>query len=223
MNDGLKCSDLSRCMKRFHGGEFAGSRCLALYSATIAVADEELMTQAIRLGQEHGLEYDRFYEIVLQSYLFLGFPRMLIAAEQLHEVLPNTGRNRRKMPSAGNEYESWRENGLQLCRRIYGDAYEPLREKVQPIAPEIFDWMILEGYGKVLSRPGLGPIDRELSIVAFLMLENRPKQLRSHMQGALNVGAPEEQLRAVVEDIGEAAGDGYRAACAVLERLKGLS
>ncbi|UCC43581.1 MAG: carboxymuconolactone decarboxylase family protein, partial [Candidatus Zixiibacteriota bacterium] len=71
-----------------------------------------------------------------------------------------------------------------------------------------------------LSRPGLDLVSRELSIVAFLMAENRTHQLHSHMRGALHVGATIEQLGLVVDDFGEAAGDGYRSACAVLERLK---
>ena len=79
--------------------------------------------------------------------------------------------------------------------------------------------MIIEGYGKVLSRPGLDIGIRELSIVAFLIAENRPKQLRSHMQGAINVGVSMEHLQVVITDLGEAVGDGFRSATAIIEQL----
>ena len=80
--------------------------------------------------------------------------------------------------------------------------------------------MIIEGYGKVLSRPGLGIVERELANVAFLMGEDYEQQLHSHMRGALNVGATEELLKTVVHDIGEAAGNGYRTAQAILTKLR---
>ena len=110
-------------------------------------------------------------------------------------------------------------DGVELCRRVYRGNYELLKGKVEAIAPEIFRWMIVEGYGKVLSRPGLGSVDRELSITSFLMMEDRAQQLYSHMKGALNVGAPGELLAAVVNDIGEAAGAGYETALEILEKL----
>ena len=49
-------------------------------------------------------------------------------------------------------------------------------------------------------------------------MENRPRQLRSHVMGALNVGTPAELLKMVVEDIGPGAGDGYAAALAIISR-----
>ncbi|MEW5994266.1 MAG: carboxymuconolactone decarboxylase family protein, partial [Candidatus Zixiibacteriota bacterium] len=76
-----------------------------------------------------------------------------------------------------------------------------------------------EGYGKVLSRPGLGIIDRELAIVSCLVIDRREKQLHSHIRGAANVGASPELIRLVVEDLGEAAGSGYRLACDILNQL----
>ena len=49
--------------------------------------------------------------------------------------------------------------------------------------------MVVEGYGKVLGRPGLTLLTRELCIVASLAVLGASKQLYSHMRGALNVGA----------------------------------
>ena len=49
--------------------------------------------------------------------------------------------------------------------------------------------MVQEGYGKVLGRSGLSLVARELCIVALLAVLDVPKQLYSHLRGALNVGA----------------------------------
>lgn len=49
--------------------------------------------------------------------------------------------------------------------------------------------MVVEGYGKVLGRPGLALKTRELCIVAILAVRGARVQLYSHLRGALNVGA----------------------------------
>jgi len=212
---------ITRRLDSFDPAEFSFSRSVAMYSATVATADPQLMAKAVEVAGRNGVTSRHLYEVVLQSYLFLGFPRMLIASEILSDSLPDGQNEITETVKSDGDLADWRERGLQLCRRVYGDAFEPLRDRVTPIAPEIFDWMIFEGYGKVLSRPGLDIVDRELSIVAFLMAENRPVQLHSHMRGALNVGASKEQLKLVIDDLGTAVGDGYRSALDILPRLGG--
>lgn len=219
MNESLNIRDFHRRLVDFMPERFHLSRCLAWYSAALAIAEEELMTLAIGRGREFGVTRDQFYEVILQSYLFLGFPRMLLAAENLNQIMPGHTTGTNTAVRVEEEYARWYEDGERLCQRIYGDAFEPLKTKVQPMAPEIFNWMILEGYGKVLSRPGLDIEIRELSIVAFLIAENRPKQLWSHMKGAINVGVAMEHLQAVVTDLGEAIGDGFHSATTIIERM----
>lgn len=59
--------------------------------------------------------------------------------------------------------------------------------------------MVVEGYGKVLGRPGLALELRELCIVAMLAVLNVPRQLYSHLRGALNAGASRERIEAALE------------------------
>ena len=49
--------------------------------------------------------------------------------------------------------------------------------------------MIVEGYGKVLSRPALDLARRELCIVAACAASRQERQLHSHLHGALHAGA----------------------------------
>lgn len=195
-------------------------RGIALYSAALATAVRDCLSAAIDLGRQHHVPRTAFYEAVLQSHLFLGFPRMLIGMEHLAEYWP--------APQAGDagEYQGseladWRRNGEELCKRVYGEAYEPLKRKVLGLAPELFQWMIHDGYGKVLSRPGLATMERELAICAMLMMENRAPQLHSHLRGALRVGCSKDEVAAMVQDIGPAAPDGFVTAMGLLERLAG--
>jgi len=203
----------------FHNDENAVSRLLAGYSAAIALADRPALSAMVRLGRDHSLGHCEFYEIVLQSYLFLGFPRMLVAAEHLAECLEEPARSSLTAPISRDEAQDWFEDGMTLCRRVYGGGFESLKRHVEAIAPDVFRWMIIEGYGKVLSRPGVSTIDRELAVVACLIVENRPRQLDSHLHGALNVGAGRELLGTIVEDLKDTAPDGYRTAVSLLAGL----
>lgn len=219
MNSSLECDRFLDRLQVFQPRQDQGTRALALYSAAIAIADETALDRAIEVGREVGLKRCEFYEIVLQSYLFLGFPRMLQAADNLgrHFPVSNTGSSLCQI--SNNESESWYTDGLSLCRQVYGDAYEPLKQKVEALAPEVFRWMVIEGYGKVLSRPGLSIVDRELAIVACLMMENHPRQLFSHIRGAINVGTVPALVRTVIDDIGQAAGKGFVTSVSILKRL----
>jgi 4-carboxymuconolactone decarboxylase len=61
-------------------------------------------------------------------------------------------------------------------------------------------WMVIEGYGKVLGRPGLDLATRELAITALLAVLTVPRQLYSHLRGALHSGAePTEVEEALAE------------------------
>ncbi|MCK4573041.1 MAG: carboxymuconolactone decarboxylase family protein [candidate division Zixibacteria bacterium] len=203
---------------RFKPVENASQRTLALYSAAVALADDTAMERVLGMGDRYSVTRDTFYEIVLQSYLFLGFPRMLGAAECLHRFFHDTTNGSRLGPISPDESDEWYSDGLKLCREVYAGKYEPLKKKVEGMAPEVFRWMIIEGYGKVLSRPQVDISTRELSIIAFLMMENRQKQLRAHIKGALNVGTPRQLIEQTVSDIGPAAGDGMKTALAVINQ-----
>lgn len=199
------------------------SRISGQVAAAIATGQAGVLDETFRLAREQKLERVKLYELVLQSYLFLGFPRMLIAATQLDVVWPNaTPQVNKTKPISPEESDRWFNNGLALCKKIYGTAFDPLRERVERIAPEVFRWMIIEGYGKVLSRNGLHLIDRELGIMATLVVENRKEQLFSHMRGALNAGAERELVTTILEDLGPDVGDGYQTARELLQR-EGLS
>jgi 4-carboxymuconolactone decarboxylase len=55
------------------------------------------------------------------------------------------------------------------------------------------------GYGRVIGRPGLELKTRELCIAALLAVWNVPRQLHSHLRGALNAGASVAEVNQAVE------------------------
>ena len=208
-----------KAIEQFSGTSDSKTRLLAYYSVAITWADDALMQETVHAARAYKVDRRALYEIVLQSYLFLGFPRMLLAAESLEAAWPLENGDAKLEPITPSEAADWFERGEILCKKVYDTTYESLRDAVLSKSPEIFRWMIFEGYGKVLSRPGLPIVDRELSIVAFLMAENRPRQLHSHIKGALNVGAPEELVRRVVVDLKPLAPHGYQSAREIFDRI----
>jgi 4-carboxymuconolactone decarboxylase len=73
--------------------------------------------------------------------------------------------------------------------------YDKLRRNIDTLHPALDSWMIVEGYGKVLSRPGLDLPRRELCIVAACVASGQDRQLHSHLHGALNVGVAPAVVR----------------------------
>jgi 4-carboxymuconolactone decarboxylase len=133
-------------------------------------------------------------EVLLQAHLFVGFPIALEAMLLWREVC---GR-----PPAGpldEDPELWAERGPRVCRAVYGANYERLRANVAGIHPDLDRWMVEGGYGRVIGRPEPELALRELCIAALLVVWDAPRQLHSHLRGALNAGATAAELRAAVE------------------------
>ena len=150
---------------------------------------------------------EAIYETILQSYLFLGFPRMIETALVFNKIYGNIENNKIIEKISTDESELWFAEGTKLCRQVYGSNYENLKSKFMNVSPEIFRWMVVEGYGKVLSRPKMTHIERELAEVAALIVDGRERQLLSHILGSLNVGADMELIKQVNRDIRPMTGD----------------
>jgi 4-carboxymuconolactone decarboxylase len=81
--------------------------------------------------------------------------------------------------------------------------YDRLRENVRQLHPALDEWMIVEGYGKVLSRPGLDLARRELCIVAACAATGQDRQLHSHLHGARNAGAADAVVTSTLDAIAD--------------------
>lgn len=158
------------------------TRSLVRLAALITAADDSAIRDA--MGTAVDAVPDAWIEeLLLQTYLFAGFPRALNATREWRRLRPNA--------PADADVRGWaeyRQDGERTCAMVYGVMYEKLRENVRALHDRLDEWMIVEGYGKVLSRPGLDLARRELCIVAACAAANQDRQLHSHLHGALNVG-----------------------------------
>ena len=169
------------------------TRRLVRLAAIIASGDE----LEVRAALVEGLDVvsgSWVEELILQSYLFCGFPRSLNAMREWRRL---TGQHALP-PVEEQDLDEWRRRGEATCERVYGAMYDRLRVNIRALHPELDDWMIVEGYGKVLSRPALDLRRRELCIVAACAASRQDRQLHSHLHGAVNVGvAPEVVTEAI--------------------------
>ncbi len=135
-------------------------------------------------------------EVILQTYLFAGFPRALNAAREWRRLsgLPAPTDNEAEEFSP-HEFEV---RGEATCSKVYGRFYEPLRHNIRALHPALDRWMIGEGYGKVLGRPQLDLARRELCVVAACAIARQDRQLHSHLHGALHAGASAAQVDAAL-------------------------
>jgi len=91
------------------------------------------------------------------------------------------------------------EKGLEMGGKIYGkDGYKGLVERVQKYDDELADYLVENAFGQVLTREGLDLKTRMLCNVAALTALGIETLLRSYINGALNVGATEVEIREVL-------------------------
>jgi len=129
--------------------------------------------------------------------LFVGYPRALVAwgVWRKHGVAEGAATDPDTDYARASE---WVMRGEETCAIVYGDNYRKLRQNVRELHPALDAWMVTEGYGRTLGRPGLDLMRRELCIVAQAGVLETPRQLHSHLRGALNAGATLEQVEAVL-------------------------
>ena len=137
-------------------------------------------------------------EVILQTYLFCGFPRALNAAREWRRA------SRRAAPAVDEDAEivkvqEWAERGEHACAMVYGNMYERLRLNIRELHPALDAWMIVDGYGKVMARPGLDLKRRELCVVAVCAVLEQQRQLHAHLHGALNAGASGLEVEAALD------------------------
>lgn len=139
-------------------------------------------------------------ELMLQSILMVGYPRALAAAHAWRSV---AGRPAVSLEDGGDFglQGEWVVRGEATCRTIYGENYGKLRANVSALHPALDAWMVTEGYGRTLSRPGLDLVRRELCVIAQVTALEAERQLHSHLRGALNAGASRAAIDAVFDAI----------------------
>ena len=207
----------------------AHTRLLVLLSAAVAGGTEADVRERIADAIAARVPEPWIEELILQSHLFSGFPRTLNSAREWRRQCPlrapSAAAELIAEPGEGTDPEQvseWRARGEATCAAVYDGMYEKLRLNVRDLHPLLDEWMVVDGYGKVLGRPGLDLPRRELCIVAACAVTGQDRQLHSHLHGALNVGVDGETLRETIETLAIQLGaERARSARLLLDRVIG--
>lgn len=170
---------------------------LPLICAASVSRSEQFFRKLLSLAKRKKVTYSKLYEALLQNYLFAGYPSAIISLKILKEYFPNVSH---RTADDMNLYH-FKKLGEQNCKLIYGKKFEKLISNVNHFSPEISSWLVLEGYGKVLSRKGLSLKERELCIVSVLSILRFEDQLYSHISGAVRTGAKLIEIESVIENL----------------------
>ncbi len=164
------------------------TRALVALAVVIAVGDEAALRDGAARAARSGVNPEWIEETILQSFLFVGFPRTLNAMRAWRKA------SGRAAPLVDPDEQvrgaaDWLARGESTCVTVYGPLYERLRVNIRGLHPALDDWMIETGYGRVLGRPGLDLKRRELCVAAVCAATEQDRQLHSHLHGALHAGA----------------------------------
>lgn len=168
---------------------------LALLSATSVLRKEKYFNLILEVLLKNKCSVKKIYESLLQTYLFAGFPSALISLRRLNEV---AGKGKIYM---GYDLEKYSSRGERNCRIIYGNKYEKLISNVKSFSPEMAEWLIVEGYGKVLGRKGLTLKEREVCNVSILSALKFKDQLYSHINGSVKVKARYDIIKKTITNL----------------------
>lgn len=175
----------------------AGTLNLVRFAAAIAQGYEPDLRERATACKSSQVPVPWVEELLLQSLLMVGYPRTLVAFSIWRKV------SRIDAPESDSDsdyanVEEWLRRGEETCSLVYGANYRKLRANVRELHPALDTWMITEGYGRTMSRPGLDLLRRELCTVAQTAVMETPRQLLSHLRGSLHAGASFSQVEAVL-------------------------
>jgi 4-carboxymuconolactone decarboxylase len=173
-------------------------RTVALLRVTMAIArgDEAATRDRMRAAQAAGVSALWVEELLLQSFLNVGYP-LSLAAFAVWRDLAGPSTNGGESLRHG-EHERWTTRGRALCADVYGRTYYKLLVNLNLLHPALEALVVVDAYGKILGRPGLDAARRELCTLAAITMLEAPRQLHAHLRGALNVGWKREDVDAVL-------------------------
>lgn len=170
---------------------------LPLICAAAVLGKKNYFVRLLKAAKLRKLSAIKIYEGLLQNYLFAGYPSALVSLKTFKIIYP-------KFKLSGqcdfNLYH-FKKNGEMNCKKIYGNKYDKLISNIKSFSPDMAEWLVLEGYGKVLSRKDLLLSERECCIVSVLTAMKFDDQLYSHINGAFRLGIKESSLRKIINNL----------------------
>lgn len=169
----------------------------ARLAAGIAKGGEALLRKRFAAARGAGIPARWIDELLLQSFLNVGYPLTLAAFGVWREAMPDVA-------EAGGEaldhakHNQWKERGAGAAGEVYGRTYQKLLTNLRALHPAVEHLVVTDAYGKILSRPGIDAKWRELATLSAIAMLDAPKQVHAHLRGALNLGWTRDEIDALL-------------------------
>lgn len=184
-------------------------------AACIATDNFIRLNDLLKYSSAQNVKPEMIYETILQSYLFCGFPACIESLKLFKKQFPEFYKE-----ASGITQKQIKKSGEKNCRLIYTSNYKKLMQNMKDLSPDLKDWMINEGYGKVLGRPGLTLRERELINISILACHYYKVQLHSHLKGCINLKVPQNEILKVLSEIRKFSGSvNYNKAVMLLKSI----
>lgn len=174
---------------------------LPLISSAAVLRKEKILKDLLLSAKVNKISQTKIYETLLQTYLFAGFPSALISLKIASEIFSFENFKYKFVKSS-------KKTGIKNCKKVYGSKFDRLIKNVKEFSPELSEWLITEGYGKVLGRSGLSLKEREMCIVAILCSMKYESQLYSHINGAIRLKNSHKEIETLIINLKKIGGKG---------------
>ncbi|HRB00115.1 MAG TPA: carboxymuconolactone decarboxylase family protein [Ignavibacteria bacterium] len=171
--------------------------------ASFIAADDLKGTEKliIRTKKLNKIEPEKIYETILQAHLFCGFPAAIeslkIFNEHFSDYKPKISKYNTSLFSI---------IGIRNCKLIYNNNFKKLISNITELSPDLKEWMLTDGYGKVMGRKGLNLSEREFINVSVLCTRYYENQLHSHIKGCINLGCDPLDIKNILSELTQTAG-----------------
>jgi 4-carboxymuconolactone decarboxylase len=165
-------------------------------ASAIASGDDALLQERMRAARGALVPGEWMEELLLQSLLNVGYPLTLAAFAVWRDVAGPPKETGETVSHA--VWAQWARRGAEAGMAVYGRTYHKLLVNLKSLHPALEPLVVVDAYGKILSRPGLDAKRRELCTLAAIAMLNAPRQLHAHLRGALNTGSTREEVDQVL-------------------------
>ena len=164
-------------------------RVICTISALMALGQLPLLRRTIERGLNLGLKPDQVVEVLIQLTFYVGVPAVEAAINTAKEIFEERGIQ--FIPTLVYDTEMSIEELHEIGRQKRDEVLGPPAMPGPPNSPEeeLDDLIVEYHWGAINTRPHLDSKDRAIcALSAMTVLGQYDRQIRSRIQGALQIG-----------------------------------
>lgn len=173
-------------------------------AAFTANGNLQKLKTALNEGLDSGLTIKEINEILVQMYAYAGFPRSLngistfmdvVAERKQKNIKDELGKEPNPLP-AGISREKY---GEKVRSKLSGTQAAPIRSGYESFVPAINTFLNEHLFADIFGRDNLDIQSREIATISALAsMEGVKPMLQFHLNGGMNVGLSEAQIRSLI-------------------------